>query len=138
MPVQTVASLHVGLDKREAETPTETSTFLSSVAELAIFVLGFIAALIGLLVLPGVLRNFDSLLTVPLEGDGSGAPVAREADPSGGFDMPNFAQSELSAADIPKQTEVLRALKDALDAELESVRAAIRRERAQAKAKDTP
>lgn len=132
-PVQNVASAKV-LDKTQAAAPTERSTFLSSLVRLGIVGLGFFAVLIGLLALPTILWAFDAMLERPLECDVGDARTDSDARLTG-FDVQDFAQSELSATDIHRQTEVLRALKEALDAELDSVRAAIRRERARAEAK---
>jgi hypothetical protein len=120
----------------QAEPSTASTGFMNSLGGFPTFVLVFIAALNGFFVLPFILRGFDALLAAPLECDVSDAPFAQEANATGG-DLQDFAHSELTAADIRKQTEVLRALKDTLDAELESVRATIRRERARAEAKDT-
>lgn len=117
-------------------TPASAPALLSTLAELATFGLGFIAALIGLLILPSLLRGLDALLAAPLECDGGDAPLFQDAD-ARGFDFPDRAQPDLSAADIHRQTEVLRALKAALDAELDSVRATIRHERTRAKQAET-
>ena len=132
-PVQNVAAAKV-LNTTQAAAPTERSTFLSSLVGLGAVGLGFFAVLIGLLALPTILWAFDAMLERPLECDVGDARTDSDAH-LGGFDVQDFAQSELSAADIHRQTEVLRALKEALDAELDSVRAAIRRERARAEAK---
>jgi hypothetical protein len=136
-PLQHVPATNVVADKKSAETPKGSSTFLSFLAELGTFALGFIAALIGLVALPSILRGFDAVLASPLECDVGDVPPDRGAHASG-VDIQDFAQSELSAADIRRQTEVLRALKETLDAELESVRATVRRERARAEAEDKP
>jgi hypothetical protein len=134
---QRIASADSGVHKAPQAEPYSTHTdFVSFLRGLSILALGFIAALIGLLALPSVLRGFDALLAAPLACDGSDASFAHETNATGD-DLQAFAQSELTAADIRKQTEVLRALKDTLDAEMESVRATIRRERAPAQAKDS-
>ena len=52
-------------------------------------------------------------------------------------DLSDVAQTELSAADIRKQTDVLRALKDQLDAAAEAARADIRRERSRGEQQQT-
>jgi hypothetical protein len=134
---QQITSADLGVHKAQQAEPSITHTdFVSFLGGLSILVLGCIAALIGFLVLPIILRGFDALLAAPLKCDVADAPLAHET--SATFDdLQDFAHSELTAADIRKQTEVLRALKDTLDVELESVRATIRRERARAQAKDT-
>jgi hypothetical protein len=133
---QRIGSTDVAPPKAQQSEPSAASTgFLNRLGDLGTFFLIFIGALNGLLVLPIVLRGFDELLAAPLECDVADAPLAHEANAT--FDdLQDFAHSELTAADIRKQTEVLRALKDTLDAELESVRATIRRERTRAEAKD--
>lgn len=136
LPTRHVASNDFAPNKAQQVEPSSASTgFMSSFGGLPTFLLVFIAALNGCFVLPIILRGFDALLAAPLECDD--AAFAHEANATS-VDLQDFAHSELSAADIRKQTEVLRALKDALDAELESVRATIRRERTRAEAKETP
>jgi hypothetical protein len=137
LTAQQVASNDLAPNKAtQAEPFTASTGFMSSLGGLPTFLLVFIAALNGFFVLPIILRGFDALLAAPLECDVSDAPFAQEANATVD-DLQDFAHSELTAADIRKQTEVLRALKDTLDAELESVRATIRRERARAEPKDT-
>jgi hypothetical protein len=137
LAAQQVASNDFAPKKAQQAEPSSASTgFMSSLGSLSTLVLILIAALNGFFVLPIILRAFDALLAAPLECDVADAPLAHETNAT--FDdLHDFAHSELTAADIRKQTEVLRALKDTLDAELESVRATIRRERTRAEAKDT-
>jgi hypothetical protein len=133
---QQIASTDAVPPKAQQAEPAAASTgFLKHLGDLGTYVLIFLAALNGLLVLSIILRGLDALLAAPLECDAVDAPLAQQAN-APGDDLQDFVHSELSAADIRKQTDVLRALKDTLDAELESVRATIRRERARAQAKD--
>ncbi len=107
--------------------------YLAPMAWLAVLAL---LALLILLKLRSILRFIDRLFERPLYGSPSDALADDlQAEAIGAdlvLDIRDLVKSELSAADFRKQTELLRALKDTLDAEAESARAIIRRERARA------
>ena len=106
------------------------------VAPMAWFAVPALLALLILLNLRRILRFVDHLFERPLYGSPSDALADDlQAEAVGAdlvLDIRDLVQSELSAADYRKQTELLRALKDKLDAEAEAARATIRRERARA------
>jgi hypothetical protein len=131
MPKGRVTSLDLEPIKPPQTEVAVSSNFFSTLAELATLGFAVVTAVIVLLALPSILRGFDNLLDSPIRYGEADAPVDGGAR-QGGYDFQDFAQSELSAADIRNQTEVMRALKGALDADLVSVRATIRRERAHA------
>jgi hypothetical protein len=96
-------------------------------------------SLVGLIVLINlrdILRFIDSVFEAAPDAQPTAQPgqdLQTEAVAAAmTLDLRDLVQSEFSAADIRKQTEVLRTLKDKLDAELKSARATIRRERAKA------
>jgi hypothetical protein len=107
--------------------------FLWRVIQTALLML---VVLVLLANMRGIFRFIDGLFeTAPHE-----PPAVPAADDlqteavaaSLALDLRDLVQSEFSVADIRKQTEILRALKDQLDAEAKAARATIRRERARA------
>lgn len=94
-------------------------------------------AVAGLLVLAnlrGIFRSIDSVFEVAANEEpapGSRHDLQMEAVAAAvTFDLRDLVQSEVSAAEIRKQTEILRTLKEELNMELNAVRAMIRQERA--------
>ncbi len=83
-----------------------------------------------------ILRFIDSVFEVSPQEQPAGAAghdLQTEAVAASlTLDLRDLVQSEFSAADYRKQTKLLRALKDKLDADAEAARATIRRERARA------
>lgn len=106
--------------------PPESTGWLRTLG-LSLVVL--LCGAVGWLAVP-IVRDLDGLLRVDLEGDQSGADTPAEA----AGDLQDDALSpEMSAADIRRETDVLRALKESLDAELASARATLKNERARAR-----
>jgi hypothetical protein len=89
-----------------------------------------LATVTVLLMLPGLVRALDRLLERPLEG----RTDANGASSPDGMSLDEMLKPTKNTATYRSETEVLRAMKEALDAELASVRAQIERERKQAEA----
>jgi hypothetical protein len=110
---------------RAQTAPVESTGWLRTLG-LPLVVL--LCGIVGWLAVP-LVQEVDGLLRVDLEGD-PGAATPAEAT----GDLQDHALSpEMSAADIRRETEVLRALKESLDAELASARATLKNERARAR-----
>ena len=112
------------------------STVLSAVADLARIGFGFLLGLLVLNNIKSIAHFIDGLFEANSEEASAGMPANNlKSNPLSDalHDLSDVAQTELSAADIRKQTEILRTLKDQLDAEAEAARADIRRERAWSK-----
>lgn len=91
---------------------------------------GALATTIILFVLPGLIRALDRLLEWPWRSEADTYDVPPGNDSC--FD--DFLKPTMSTAGYRSETDALRAMKEALDAELASVRAQIERERKHAKA----
>lgn len=125
-----------------AEPPVSALKALSGFLWQAVpYGLWVVAGLLVLANLRGIFRSIDSVFEVAANEElapGSRHELQTESAAAAmTFDLRDFVQSEVSAAEIRKQTEILRALKEELNMELNAVRAMIRRERAKTRQPQT-
>jgi hypothetical protein len=102
----------------EPAVPAASEGFWAAEAHFLLFV---VPIALFLAFLPDLVRWVDRLLEIPIEEPGDA--------PSSNFQAAGLA---VSAADLRRQMEAMRAMKEAMDAELASVRAQIDRERKRA------
>jgi len=97
---------------------------------LGMLIFGALTTAFGMLVLPALIRALDQLLERPWGSHGADFGDA----PTGGFSLDDLLEPATDPAGYRSETEALRAMKEALDAELASARAQMEQARTQAEA----